>query len=546
MSMTSPKTTLTRGQFAPLLHRSSAAPLSTVPQPKLAVFLRRDLRLRADYFANPKPGSTPQRSTGQTAQPVQVIQKFTSKSFQSEQRMGGLYKSRDNTHQVVQQYDPNYVHKTTGRKGAWQVHIQPVESGRIHPNQHSFTSTRAVTVKDFNDPNSKLVSNSVDAQRRLNQDSNRLPETQTAPPVAAKKPDERKLSTADWAKQQAVNLAGGVTSSFTSTVGMVTSVPELAGKFAGSVGDLGKAATNRVTGGQVFKTAMNPIVYERQSAARDSTPLTEQIASNAQRRIDSFLGADSRSPTYGAAAAVAPYVLTRKGRVTTPSTAISSRVAVFKPGSKPLGVNTGKLNSSPVQALKNAVQKYKVGEMNASDLNKAMQRANAEFQVQRGANTTSWSKSQLNEFRSHNVEANHVLAGSRKASLSTAPKPPTTQIPSGGELPKTKATPTPTGAAPGTQTTRQGSNATTATTSPATTALSTDLHAVKTVGGGRRMERLIDQPASLSRVIRAVADGKLTVQQLKDANLTETTVKAIIDQAKALRQVSQTNQLGLI
>jgi hypothetical protein len=151
---------------------------------------------------------SPARS-GQTAQPVQVIQKFTSKSFQSEQRMGGLYKSRDNTHQVVQQYDPNYFNKTTGKKGAWQVHIQPVESGRIHPNQHSFTSNRAVTVKDFNDPNSKLVSNSVDAQRRLNQDSNRLPETQTAPPVAAKKPDERKLSTADWAKQQAVNLAGG-------------------------------------------------------------------------------------------------------------------------------------------------------------------------------------------------------------------------------------------------------------------------------------------------------------------------------------------------
>jgi hypothetical protein len=492
-----------------------------------------------------KPGSTPQRSTGQTAQPVQVIQKFTSKSFQSEQRMGGLYKSRDNTHQVVQQYDPNYFNKTTGKKGAWQVHIQPVESGRIHPNQHSFTSNRPVTVKDFNDPNSKLVSNSVDAQR-LNQDSNRLPETQTAPPVAAKKPDERKLSTADWAKQQAVNLAGGVTSSFTSTVGMVTSVPELAGKFAGSVGDLGKAATNRVTGGQVFKTAMNPIVYERQSAARDSTPLTEQIASNAQRRIDSFLGADSRSPTYGAAAAVAPYVLTRKGRVTTPSTAISSRVAVFKPGSKPLGVNTGKLNSSPVQALKNAVQKYKVGEMNASDLNKAMQRANAEFQVQRGANTTSWSKSQLNEFRSHNVEANHVLAGSRKASLSTAPKPPTTQIPSGGELPKTKATPTPTGAAPGTQTTRQGTNATTATTPPATPALSRDLYVVKTPGGGMRIEHELGQPASQSTIVRAVAEGKLTLKQLRTTNLTEATIKAITAQAQALKQVPQTTRPGSI
>jgi hypothetical protein len=53
MSMTSPMTTLTRGQYAPLLLRSSAAPHSTLPQQNLPVFLRRDLRLRADYFANP-------------------------------------------------------------------------------------------------------------------------------------------------------------------------------------------------------------------------------------------------------------------------------------------------------------------------------------------------------------------------------------------------------------------------------------------------------------------------------------------------------------
>ena len=53
MSMTSPMTTLTRGQYAPLLHRSSAAPHSTLPQRSHPVFLRRDLRHRADYFANP-------------------------------------------------------------------------------------------------------------------------------------------------------------------------------------------------------------------------------------------------------------------------------------------------------------------------------------------------------------------------------------------------------------------------------------------------------------------------------------------------------------
>lgn len=54
MSMTQPMTTLTRGQYAPLLQRSSPAPRSTLPQRKAPAFLRGDLRrARADYFANP-------------------------------------------------------------------------------------------------------------------------------------------------------------------------------------------------------------------------------------------------------------------------------------------------------------------------------------------------------------------------------------------------------------------------------------------------------------------------------------------------------------
>lgn len=54
MSMTQPMTTLTRGQYAPLLQRSSPAPRSTLPQRRHGEFLRGDLRRgRADYFANP-------------------------------------------------------------------------------------------------------------------------------------------------------------------------------------------------------------------------------------------------------------------------------------------------------------------------------------------------------------------------------------------------------------------------------------------------------------------------------------------------------------
>ncbi len=48
MSMTSPRTTLTRGQGEPLLLRSSPALHSTLPQGAKSVFLRHDLRRRAD------------------------------------------------------------------------------------------------------------------------------------------------------------------------------------------------------------------------------------------------------------------------------------------------------------------------------------------------------------------------------------------------------------------------------------------------------------------------------------------------------------------
>ena len=54
MSMTQPRTTLTRGQYAPLRHRSSAAPRSTSPQRSSNTKFLRRLRARADYFADPQ------------------------------------------------------------------------------------------------------------------------------------------------------------------------------------------------------------------------------------------------------------------------------------------------------------------------------------------------------------------------------------------------------------------------------------------------------------------------------------------------------------
>lgn len=80
--------------------------------------------------------------------PPEVIHRFEGAKFQKAEFFGGLVKHRDRTHQVVQKQDTN---------GKWQVSVQPINEGRVNPNQHAFTSNRRVTVADFNDPNSALT-----------------------------------------------------------------------------------------------------------------------------------------------------------------------------------------------------------------------------------------------------------------------------------------------------------------------------------------------------------------------------------------------------
>jgi hypothetical protein len=52
MSMTSPKTNLTRGHCAPVAYRSSPVSLSTLPQADAFVFLRRDFRADPGWVPN--------------------------------------------------------------------------------------------------------------------------------------------------------------------------------------------------------------------------------------------------------------------------------------------------------------------------------------------------------------------------------------------------------------------------------------------------------------------------------------------------------------
>ena len=76
MSMALPRTTLTRGQQAPLLHRPCAAPRLSLLQLTRQEFLRRDLLQPAVCFANPllafvwprqrRPSSAKSGSQGKT------------------------------------------------------------------------------------------------------------------------------------------------------------------------------------------------------------------------------------------------------------------------------------------------------------------------------------------------------------------------------------------------------------------------------------------------------------------------------------------------
>ncbi|MFZ1547748.1 MAG: hypothetical protein WAT12_11740 [Candidatus Nitrotoga sp.] len=77
-------TTLFLGQYAPLLFRSSVAPHSTLPHSESGVFLRRDLRHRADYYAIQEDILTASVSEwrlhsirGRTSQPDEYIHVLT-------------------------------------------------------------------------------------------------------------------------------------------------------------------------------------------------------------------------------------------------------------------------------------------------------------------------------------------------------------------------------------------------------------------------------------------------------------------------------------
>jgi type II restriction/modification system DNA methylase subunit YeeA len=101
--MTLPRTTLTRGQYAPLLHRSSAAPHSSLPQREARQprqFLRRDLRQRADYFANLTTGD-------KNLTTAAVLLGNSSVAFQGPSKVGAFQVSGEAARMLLAIPNPN-------------------------------------------------------------------------------------------------------------------------------------------------------------------------------------------------------------------------------------------------------------------------------------------------------------------------------------------------------------------------------------------------------------------------------------------------------
>ena len=232
-----------------------------------------------------------------------VIHRFDGAKFQKAEHFGGLVNYRDRTHQVVQKPD---IH------GKWQVSVQPINEGRINPNQRAFTSNRRLTVADFNDPNSALNQGVVAATKRLNADSNRFSEP-TANRIPAKQPPGPHQNLGDWAKQQFKNMAGGASSAVTSTLGMVGSLPEHTVKAASGLADGVQIAANIVSGGRIAPSALNPMLMDNKEKQHNSRTAVSQATDRLQTKVDKTIGADKNSFLYKATEFVAPLLVPTKG-----------------------------------------------------------------------------------------------------------------------------------------------------------------------------------------------------------------------------------------
>jgi hypothetical protein len=189
------------------------------------------------------------------------------------------------------------------------VYVQPVNEGRLHPNQHIFTSDRKLTERDFDsslfDKTSKLRDNYKRGVARLNDDSNRLP--QTAEKSSSAQPPGRW-----WIDQQVRNILGGVTSVPTKTFSAAASIPENAVKVGSSLRNTGETLSHIGTWGRTSKSAFNPIVTDKRSQYYNAPTNVERAFGGVQDNINKTLGVDSGSAAYKGAELIVPYLFLKR------------------------------------------------------------------------------------------------------------------------------------------------------------------------------------------------------------------------------------------
>lgn len=397
-------------------------------------------------------GNIAQRSVipparGTPAGPIQVFHRFEGRTKTDGIFGSGIGARRDNTHQVVQQ-------RVSDGKGGfrWRVTVQPINEGRINPNQHAFEATRPVTRKDFNDTNSRLSQSVRAATVRLNDASNRLPE---APPprISSKhwmgkptKSPAEQISTIDWLGQQGKNAVGGATSMVTSTLGMIGSLPEKTGKLVGSVGDIARAGVNIASGGRLATTAFNPMSIDTHSRNYGDVTNSERGMSGVQRGIDKAIGANPDGLIYKTSAVLASFVGAKgKGKG---GKAGHGRATVPKPTGELPGTTASRATTTPTTA-----------------------------------------------------ELTH--GGTRQVT-----KPI-----------KIKATPTAPTVEPVTGSARAAST----------------IRPLKMADGSVRLIQGNGQPATLKELTQAVADGRITTRQLRQAEFSEVSIKGVVRDAGTLR-----------
>jgi hypothetical protein len=191
------------------------------------------------------------------------------------------------------------------------------------------------------------------------------------------------------------------------------------------------------------------------------------------------------------------------------------------PGKAPInpGGNVPKTPPHPVEGLGNAVKLYDAGKISASALKDAMAHATNAFAAAKEAGAP-WQAQIKRQYTQHMADGQNRTGGYRSSPTPTPQSPRSTPtVPS--------ATPTPT--------VSSSSKAPATGRSTATTPLSRELYVVKTLGGGMRIEHVLGQPASMSAVARAVADGILKPSQLREARFSESTINGITRAAKALK-----------